>query len=676
MQVRSNKKSELLWYLIILTSFFILLEISFFIQCNQIYLSDFNFISHKLTIPWRIIPGVMFFLGAQLFLHALFCLYSWAATLSIAQLCSLSDTKKMILGVSLWFVTLITCLLANQIYFPNSTFSALTAIVFFLPVLTQYLFYIFALMSLIAMTLALINAVKHYFFVTAILLLLIAIPTLVYLLHVPKILDASSAKKPNIILVGIDSLRPDFLGFFGGETNTSFIDQFLTSATVFSEAVTPLARTFPSWTSILTGEYPRQNGVRSNLARQDKLDLSRTLPHLLQEQHYQTIFATDETRFSNIDKNYGFNRIVTPPMGLNDFLLGTFNDFPFSNLIINTSLGKWLFPYSYANRPVFYLYRPESFLNLLHPVLMEPRTKPLFLAVHFCLPHYPYLWSGLNGNQNKPLERYQASIAHVDHELKLFFKQLESSGVLKHAIVVMLSDHGEALELPGDRITELESFLPKGTRPPAFYPPSVNNEAINQSAGHGTDVLGLPQYHTLLAIKLYGMSEAQKPQTVTGVVSLLAIKPTILNLMQPSHINHASLLPFILGKQSVIPAQHIFLESDFTPQALRTVYPEERKVLLEGVQIFRIDPQTMRLVVKDEMNKMIIGSKQVADIYGDWMLALYPQSEHERMPILISLKTGQWTNDLHSDFARLSPASEMQKALEQFYGPELQTNTH
>ncbi len=35
-----------------------------------------------------------------------------------------------------------------------------------------------------------------------------------------------------------------------------------------------------------------------------------------------------------------------------------------------------------------------------------------------------------------------------------------------------------------------------------FYPPSLDKEEVNQSAGHGTDVLGLTQYHSLLAFKL------------------------------------------------------------------------------------------------------------------------------------------------------------------------------
>jgi hypothetical protein len=208
---------------------------------------------------------------------------------------------------------------------------------------------------------------------------------------------------------------------------------------------------------------------------------------------------------------------------------------------------------------------------------------------------------------------------------------------------------------------------------PKFYPPNLDNEDWNQSAGHGTDVLGLTQYHTLLAFKLYGAS-AQAIGIIPGVVSLTEIKPTILRLIGLDKISdHRHSLAKIIEGQPFLTLnpKHIFLESDYTPESIRTVYPETKKVVLEGVQLFQIDPETTRLTVKPLMEQMIIQSKQYADIYGDWMLALYPQNKLTRMPILVNLKTGEWTNDLHSAFAKKSPALKMLAALKKFYGKEL-----
>ncbi len=48
------------------------------------------------------------------------------------------------------------------------------------------------------------------------------------------------------------------------------------------------------------GEYPKKSGVRTNLEETNQTVLRHTLPAILQERGYQTIFATDEVRFSNM----------------------------------------------------------------------------------------------------------------------------------------------------------------------------------------------------------------------------------------------------------------------------------------------------------------------------------------------------------------------------------------
>lgn len=676
----NNKQEGIFFPLLLLTGFFLLLEVSFFIQCNRVYFSDYTFVSDSLHIPITILPGILFFLCAQLSIHLGYCFFIWCVAELVNACLGFVGTQKILLGISIWFLGLLTIVTANQYDYPNSKFAELSMMV--LPTQQAAKWVLMVLLSGCgAITgLALIGwyrILKHKCLMLAFALLttMVALSGYFILHTAPKAsVSAATSSHPNVILIGIDSLRPDFLGYFGSERSTPFLDDWLEQASVFSEAVTPLARTFPSWSVILTGQYPYENAIRTNLARTDHLYFNNSLPALLQRNHYQTIYATDETRFSNIDTHFGFDQIITPPTGLNDFLLGTFNDFPLSNLLINTRLGQWLFPYSYANRPAYFAYQPNSFLNLIQPALNGPHDKPLFLAAHFCLPHYPYLWASLSGRDFTPQERYVKSIERVDKQISDFFIRLKRAGLLEHAIVILLSDHGEALELSGDRITDKAFYIPSSAKTvvPKFYPPSLDEEEVNQSAGHGTDVLGLPQYHTLLAFKLYGV-EPQSSGMKTGVVTLLDIKPTLLDLLHIPMVSTSgvSLAGMIKGDHSVLPSRHLFMESDFSPEAVRTVYPEARKVLLEGIDLFKINPQTTRLTVKDEMTIKIIRSKQYADIYSDWMLALYPQSKTMRTPILINLMTGQWTNDLQSAYALASPAADMLKALRQFYGDEI-----
>jgi len=129
---------------------------------------------------------------------------------------------------------------------------------------------------------------------------------------------------------------------------------------------------------------------------------------------------------------------------------------------------------------------------------------------------------------------------------------------------------------------------------------------------------------------------------------------------------------FIAGKKQQVSRQKdFFFESDFSPQAVRSVHPETRKLLFQGIDFYKIDPLTLRFSVKQDMADLIISSKQFADLYGPWLLALYPQNNKRMQPILINMETGYWTNDMHTAFAQQAPLQHMFDAMKHFYGKDL-----
>jgi arylsulfatase A-like enzyme len=675
MKNKTARQQDLFIYLLLLTAVFLLLEISFAIQGSGIYLGDFEYIASHLQIPSSVLPAIFFYLFAQLFLHLSFTVIAWATARIIGSTLKWPWPRIEKLGFSLWGVSLLTILIANQHSFPNSKFADLTALL--IPqAIVEPLYWLLLMLIAGVITAALLMLIftrKYLPFSIPILCLLSWLA-----LHQPLLtptVDAATSQKPNIILIGVDALRPDFID----ATLTPHLNAFTSQAIVFDSAYTPLARTFPSWVSLLTGNYPKHNGVRFDLADQSTLDLSASLPAVLRAHGYETIYAMDETRFSNMGKNFGFDKIITPPEGFNDFLLGTFNDFPFSNLVVNTRLGHWLFPYSYANRPAYITYQPNSFLKLLQPELTQSRTKPLFFAIHLCLPHFPYFWANYSPlHTTEALDHYRAAIKRSDQQVHDLLTLLARAGLLEHSIVVLLSDHGEALELNGDRITAANKFIPGPTNKkhtiPHFYPPSFDTEKVNQSAGHGTDVLGLTQYHSVMAFRLHGV-EQTIPKHVPQVVSLMDIKPTLLTILHipTTRMDGKSLQNYLnTTKATTSPPADFFMESDFSPAAIRSVHPELRTVMLEGLDFFHVDPHTTFLTVKKEMAAVIISSKQYADLYGEWELALYPQHLGTMMPILVNLHTGKWTNDLQTPFAQQSPATHMLQALRTFYGNNIQ----
>src|SRR5689334_21861644 len=75
----------------------------------------------------------------------------------------------------------------------------------------------------------------------------------------------SRAAAGDVILVTIDTLRADALGFAGNSrVRTPFLDSLAARGIVFVNAHAHNVITLPSHTNILTGLYPFQHGVREN----------------------------------------------------------------------------------------------------------------------------------------------------------------------------------------------------------------------------------------------------------------------------------------------------------------------------------------------------------------------------------------------------------------------------
>jgi arylsulfatase A-like enzyme/Tfp pilus assembly protein PilF len=74
----------------------------------------------------------------------------------------------------------------------------------------------------------------------------------------------AARRRPNILLITIDTLRPDALGWIGHSNNTPAIDALAARGFRFPRAVTPVPLTLPAHASIMTGLVPRRHGVRDN----------------------------------------------------------------------------------------------------------------------------------------------------------------------------------------------------------------------------------------------------------------------------------------------------------------------------------------------------------------------------------------------------------------------------
>ncbi len=495
--------------------------------------------------------------------------------------------------------------------------------------------------------------------------------------HGPSAQASSLRKeKPNIFLIGIDSLRPDHVGYYGYSRNTTpNIDKLLAGAVNFMDAFTPLGRTFPSWVGVLTGLHPKSSGARCNLINQNQLQYKKSLPDILKENGYTTALAMDERRFANFDETFGFDHVIGPKMGAADFLLGYFGDLPLANLAINTSLGKVLFPFHHANRGVYKTYQPSTFSDLLANFLEDPHPKPLFFAAHFCLPHYPYRWSeylddffedgSTFGLLTETIDSYDKSLVFADNQAGDLLDILKKKGLLEDSIVIVLSDHGESFGFTGN------GFLLADNKR-NLSPGKESRLRYSQRRWHGTSVLDFNQNHCVLAVRDFRTKEPQH-KVIKERVSLLDISPTILDCLgikSDVAMDGLSLKPFLGGEKSTISrSRKIFLETGFYLTSLGGDQSVQ-KMVEEGVRYYRIDRESGRMVIKDQYLPEIIGNKERGLIQGDHYLAVTADQTGQPKILALNLVDGKWTSDM--DFiGKEQPYKNMFTEMTSFYKNEI-----
>jgi hypothetical protein len=425
------------------------------------------------------------------------------------------------------------------------------------------------------------------------------------------------AISPHVVIIGIDSLRSDITGA-GSASLTPHIDGYLAGAHRFTDTTTPLARTYGSWVSILTGRHPVATNARYNLMPRALVQDGVTLPDVLQTRGYHTIYATDEVRFANIDQSFGFDQLVTPPIGASDFLLGYAGDMPLVNLLATTAIGGWLFPANHANRAAHTTYEPQDFVDRLDDEVTIER--PTFLTVHLTLSHWPYNWAGLarptTPQQFRPA--YRTAVGEVDRQFQQVMDLLAEKGVLENAIIVVLSDHGEALGNDSD------SMLRKT---------GTSREIWDSLWGHGTSVMSPHQYSVLLAMRAYGRAALPgAPGVHDWPVSLEDLRPTLEEFatgQAPADVDGLSLLPYLAAPAdaSRLATRVRFTETDFnTPSTLAGRY-EASGIIDEAAVFYELDPGRGWMQLRQDKLPILLARKQRAALSSQSLLAAIPDPD-------------------------------------------------
>ncbi len=229
----------------------------------------------------------------------------------------------------------------------------------------------------------------------------------------------AGASRPNLLLITIDTLRPDRLGCYGSpRIATPNIDALSHRGVLFTRAFAHTPTTLPSHTNILLGTTPLRHGVHDNGFFKVPAEFPSLATHL-KARGYAT--AAIVGAFP-LDSRFGLNRGFD--LYDDDYGTGAALDFSFverkAEVVVDRAL-TWL----------------------------KGRTGPWFLWVHFFDPHQPY-------EPPEPfLTRYKndlygGEVAYVDAALGKLLASLEATGQVETTAVVFTGDHGQSLGEHGE----------------------------------------------------------------------------------------------------------------------------------------------------------------------------------------------------------------------------------
>jgi arylsulfatase A-like enzyme len=281
----------------------------------------------------------------------------------------------------------------------------------------------------------------------------------------PQIVGPAGERRPNIILISLDTVRADHLSLYGyRRPTTPHLETWARRwATVFETTVASAPWTLPSHAAMLSGIDAVHHGVNRHGPIPFTLPF---LPERLRDDGYAT-FAT--TAGVLLTPQLGFAR------GFDDFWVrGKMESLPEWNAELGHGVADALHWLKAHRDERFFLffhtfeahapYQPREpyftkfggnlkALNAGQPVWLEADGFEDAVRPRYLLFHPPNYAAGVTypkrvlGSRDRELATalYDSGLAYIDQQLSALLEYLESAGLLEKTIVVVTSDHGESL---------------------------------------------------------------------------------------------------------------------------------------------------------------------------------------------------------------------------------------
>lgn len=272
----------------------------------------------------------------------------------------------------------------------------------------------------------------------------------------------------NIVLISVDTVRPDHLSTYGYERETDpNLKKLAQNATVFQNVFTLIPQTYPSFAMLFTGKSPAQTGIFSNASPQNAdegalfqntkplTEETETLASILKKNGYQTVsFITsgilhdDFTGLSpgfdtfNLFEQYDINAWKQNREGYDAFVdkgVQWFSDNKQGKFFYWIHLMDPHSPY-YPSEPERCLFQSDADCRIL-------QSQPFSSINSFKSPYYACSdEQAPEGIVNRYKALYDAEITSADRQVGKILDALEKSDLMKDTLIIYYGDHGESFD--------------------------------------------------------------------------------------------------------------------------------------------------------------------------------------------------------------------------------------
>ncbi|HSV73016.1 MAG TPA: sulfatase [Chthonomonadales bacterium] len=262
--------------------------------------------------------------------------------------------------------------------------------------------------------------------------------------------SGAAGRRPNILLLGIDSLRADHMSCYGyHRLTTPHMDRFAQGGTLFENAISPHIPTTSGYGSMLTGTDCFTNQVVALRHRGPLRPEVRTLPEILRENGYTTTCVG----FTGNPASRGFDKYI-------DYAGwggGEDGRSPKAENLNREAVPEiarlcaqeqpWLLLLRHMDPHTPYLPPAPYERMFYHGEECDPNNRSMDGVMSFrpfCDYFAAWMPPGIS-DKEYVIAQYDGAVAYMDACIQTLFTALETRGVLDDTIVVITSDHGETL---------------------------------------------------------------------------------------------------------------------------------------------------------------------------------------------------------------------------------------